>query len=312
VKYATKKEGPVEMQYATMYVPQLRGEVEVQRIPPAALRIIKSRSMKGGRLDLRALMILKLVHGLKQPALTDSDACELTQRLTLGTLRPIIDAIDRLSGTDEQLRGDAPRHTLGSVAVMATAWLNRFPASAGHRREPRRARSVHRRESARGQRATSSSSDDPDPDPEPCACGCGRPRTAGSYHDPGECKRAHDRERKRQQRARDRANPDAAADRRAQHALAHVAFDAIRCRCNPRHSFALQSPDGDAFCFQCGRWTVSPAAPVNGFDDFRREMEQRDLLARVSVTPREWRTRPTRTLSAQLRRTRRGEVSASR
>jgi hypothetical protein len=51
-----------------------------------------------------------------------------------------------------------------------------------------------------------------------------------------------------------------------------------------------------------------PVGTPNGFDAKARDMEQRDLLSRATVTPREWRTRPTRKLSAQLRRTLREEV----
>ena len=174
-------------------------------------------------------------------------------------------------------------------------------------RAPREARNDRRRGSRRGQRAPSSSSDDPDP--ASCACGCGRPRTAGLRYYSDECRKADQRARKRKQRAHDRANPDAAADRVAQHAVEHHAFDEIRCGCEPGDAIPSLSVDGDAECAKCGRWLLKPVMPVNGFDSIARLMEQRDLWApRQRRALEEWRARPPRQLSVKLRQTRREGV----
>ena len=116
-------------QDATIDVPHLGGHVEVQSIPPPLLRSIRQKSVKLGRLEFQELMVWKLVYGVKAPKLTEADAREVTHRWTLGSLKPIIDTIDRLSGTDEHLRdGDLP-HAMHEPAVMAKAWLDRFPSS---------------------------------------------------------------------------------------------------------------------------------------------------------------------------------------
>jgi hypothetical protein len=277
------------MKIKTVFVRHLGKDVQVRPIPPKLQRMIHAKAANGGRINLQELMVRKLVHGLENPNFTEAEARRITQRFTLRTLQPIIDQIDRLSGTEEHLRGaDRPYEVrkITEPAMVTTAWLRRFPdiAPTGSRsRESHGAKPVRCCGSRRGERATSSSSDDPDPEPRaarPCACGCGHPRQQGdNYNDPVECKRRHARERKRAQRARDRREGTERHVERRLKARALAALGPEPCKCEPRPGFSIPDPEGDLVCCACGRHRVMPRLKrVNSFDASAVDMQQLDRL----------------------------------
>jgi hypothetical protein len=307
------------MKSKTVEVPHLGRSVQVRAIPPKLQHAIHANAAKGGRLDSQELMVWKLVYGLKDPNFTEAEARKITQRFTLRVLQPIVDRIDQLSGTDEHLPGADRPHSMRKVtepAMMATAWLERFPSvvpSGARSRESHGPRPVHRRGSRRGERATSSSSDDPDPETpaaRPCACGCGRPRQAGkgqNYFD-DECRKRHARERKRKQRAREREEPDRVVERRLRQLTVGDLPTKCRCRCEAIY----RDPEHAIVCVACGRPKSLGRLRVNGHDAHLAEVRGWMRNDRATVqqprAPREWRTRPSRKLSVELRKTRRDEL----
>jgi hypothetical protein len=262
------------MKVKTVFVPHLGKDVQVRPIPRKLQRMIHAKATKGGRIDLQDLVVWKLVYGLKDPNFTEAQVREITRRFTNGTLQPIVDRIDALSGTDEHLRGADPPHAVRKVTdpvMIATAWFGRFPdvVPTGVRsRESHGAKPARRRGSRRGERATSSSSDDPDPEPpaaRPCACGCGHPRQQGdNYYDPVECKRRHARERKQKQRARDRDEPNRIVERR----LPGLTLADLPTKCRPGcgGEAVYEDPEGAIVCVACGRPKTRGRLRVNSYD----------------------------------------------
>lgn len=257
------------MKNRTVVVPHLGVNVQVQLIPPKLLRAIQMKAMRDGRVDFQELMVWKLVYGLRDPSLTEAEARRVTQRFTLRVLQPIVDEIDRLSGTDEHLRDCARPTAVRRVTepmMMATAWLRRFPdtvAAKPRSRESHAPQPERRRGSRRGVRAASSSSDDPDPDPEPpirrlCAF-CNRDIPADRSPRARYCSDRHaDRSRQRRKRERDRARAQlpripTTADVRRMYEITPEDVERLRavaaCRCNGRH---LEFDPGS--CFRCGHW----------------------------------------------------------
>ena len=249
---------------ATVEVPAGGGDVEVRRIPPRLLRQIRAKATKGGRLDFQELMVWKLVYGLRHPNFTEAEARRVTWRFTLTALQPIVDRIDRLSGTDEHLRcfDDGVPQRLRRYAeqmVMATAWLKRFPDAPSRMPRTTRARGAGRpagRRSSKSSRAgPGDDGEQSDPSPEkPCACGCG----ADVSHRASQAKYLTDAHaaahRKRRERSRNR---DWSADvSRADPYLRHEPEEVARarrrveegCRCNGHH---IPDPE-DHHCIKCG------------------------------------------------------------
>jgi hypothetical protein len=166
--------------------------------------------------------------------------------------------------------------------------------AAGH--APREARNDRRRGSRRGERSRSSSRDDPDPEPSRvCGCGCGE----GISHLRPQALYLNETHRKRAQRARDRHDPERVLERTA------APGKQRRCRCRGQAAYPY---DHRWICCACGRPKAGLYSEVNGRLATREVL---DILAeearRGAHTPalaREWRTRPTRELSAQLRKPR--------
>jgi hypothetical protein len=298
------------MQDTTVEVAHIGGSVRVRPIPPKLQGAIAAKATKRGKVDFQELMVGKLVYGLEDPSLTEVEARRITQRLTRRVLGPIVDRIDRLSGTDEHLRGtDHPYavRKFNEPVMMATAWLGRFPdvvRSDSRSREAHGAKTVRRRGSRRTSSPTRAGPDEPDPEPpaaRPCACGCGRPRQAGkgrNYFDDA-CRKRHARERKRKQRARDREQPERVAER--------TAAPTGRVRCGGRCGQAAYEFDHQWICRACGRPIAGAYSEVNGHLAAREVLE---VLAeearrggRVPWVTRQWKTRPPkRHQSMELRR----------
>jgi hypothetical protein len=294
----------------TVEVPDLGRYVQVRPIPPKLQRVIHAKATKGGKFDFQELMVWKLVYGLENARFTEAEAREITHRFTLRVLRPIVDRIDVLSGTDEHLRDDGQPRKLTEPVLLATAWLRRFPdrVPTGTRsRESHGAKPIRRRGSRRVSAPTRGDPGD-DSDPEPpaarrCACGCGRPRQPGkgqNYHDPVECRKRHARDRKRKERALDREDPDRLVARNA------APNGRVRCDC---HGEAAYQFDHRWICCACGRPKPGVYSNVNG------RVASPEVLAVLAeearrgghapVLAREWRTRPTRKLAAKLRKAKR-------
>jgi hypothetical protein len=284
----------------------LEASVQVRPIPPKLQRAIHAKAIKGGKFSFQELMVWKLAYGLENPRLTEAEARKLTERLTLHTIRPIVDRIDELSGTDEHLREADQPHAVRKFTeplTMATAWLGRFPdvvPSGARDRQSHGPRPVHRRGSRRGERAKSSSSDDPDPEPpRVCRCGCGE----SISHLAAQARYLNETHRKRAQRARDKANPDRVVEREREAGV--VAGLPKPCRCAAQ---AAYPHDHRWVCCACGRPKAGFHSEVNGHLATREFLEiLADEARRGTHTPllrREWRTRPSRKMAAELRKTR--------
>jgi hypothetical protein len=184
----------------------------------------------------------------------------------------------------------------------------RAPQRSTNGHAPREARNDRHRGSRRGDRASSSSSDDPEPErpaARPCACGCGRPRQPGQNYFDDECRKRHERARKRKQRALDREQPERVVERRLERIT--VADLVRRCRCATRG--ADRDPENAWICVGCGRPKTLGRLRVNGYDAHLAEVRGWMRNDRAAVqhprAPREWRTRPSRKLAAELRKTKR-------
>lgn len=151
-------------------VPQVGGSVKVRPIPPRLRRAIVAKATKGGKLDQAELWVGILVHGVVEPNFTKAEAKQIMLRFTEGTLQPIIDRINQLSGADEhqRIRFDprvpAKLRTAIRTAAMATAWARRPSCEGQHRRAPGRrapgARPVRRPGSRRTSAPTRAGPDD--------------------------------------------------------------------------------------------------------------------------------------------------------
>jgi hypothetical protein len=268
-------ERSTSMKDTTVEVPHVGKSVEVRAIPPKLQRMIHAKATKGGRIDFQELMVWKLVYGLKDPSITEAEAREITQRFTLRTLQPIVDQIDRLSGTDEHLRGADRPHAAWKIAepvMMATAWLGRFPdvvPATARSRESHGAKPSRHRGSRRGERAASSSSDDPEPEPPPsrrrlCACcGCDIPDDRGpraKYFNDQHAARDRQRRKRTRDRARAPATPRLPTPIDELRMLAWNPGDYEQlllcavCRCNGHHILERDPTLGDRCC-KCGRQT---------------------------------------------------------
>jgi hypothetical protein len=262
-------------------VPHLGGNLQVRAILPKFQRAVHAKATKDGKIDLQEKMVWKLVYGLMEPRLTEAEARQLTHQFTVGALQPIIDEIDRLSGTDEHLASRDQPYSVRKITepmTMATAWLQRFPevvtgmarSRGSHRPQPGR-----RRGSRRGARATSSSSDDPEPEPPGGARTCTWCGESIS-HKNADARHCSDRCRVYANRARDKADPDRVAARAVENGVGRLAAS---CRCSPR-----RNPLEPGWCHQCGRprgsVTVAwvPAGPRS------KQLVMRDLARR------KWRT----------------------
>jgi hypothetical protein len=174
---------------ATVYLPEIGGDVQIQLIPPKILREVGAKVTRRGRIDFNELMVWKLVYGVKDPGFTEAKAREFTRRCTLRILQPISDRIDALSGTDEHLSGGrgAPHSVrkLTEPMVMATLWLQRSltspPGSRTGARPRGGGRPAFRGASARSSAKSGDSGDDgvgdesePPPAGRLCECGCGQ------------------------------------------------------------------------------------------------------------------------------------------
>jgi hypothetical protein len=115
------------------------------------------------------------------------------------------------------------------------------------------------------------------------------------------------------QRARDRANPDRVADRSAARQRAErqprssasgpcPGPKATLGRCGA--TLVSKDPEGGVWCVLCGT-PRSPLTSPNGLDAIAVEMMQFDKFTMRMPAPREWRTRPSRSEAARLRKTRR-------
>jgi hypothetical protein len=250
------------MQDTTVEVPHFGKDVQVRPIPPTIQRVIHAKATKGGKIDFQELMVWKLVHGLKDPNFTEAEAREITQRFSLRTLRPIIDQIDCVSGTDEHLQGADQLDSVRKItepAMIATSWLRRFPdvAPAGARsRESHGAKPVRHRGSRRGTRAASSSSDDPEPEPGGRACEwCGRDIS----HKNSDARHCDTKCRVYAGRARDKAEPDRVAARAVENG---APGRPRRCDCWP-NPLVLEpghcSKCGHALVFELAEWLYDPA-----------------------------------------------------
>jgi hypothetical protein len=256
------------MKYATVPVPYLGGDVEVQAIPPKLQRTIHAKSTRNNRVDFQELMVWKLVYGLKSTGFTEKEARKVTLRYTLRVLQPIIDMIDRLSGTDEHLRNDPRPHRTPKIVepvVIATAWLNRFPDSARTRtREPHgNGRPARRAGSRRTTNSRSGPDDDPGASAEPAGRRCENARCQADIShlhplahfcdDGGACK---------QQAYRDRRTI-AHLDE-----LAGTVTVLLSCICSPQRNLVDEGQ-----CVQCGYprgpivrgWLTDPAPPSRSF-----------------------------------------------
>lgn len=179
-------------------------------------------------------------------------------------------------------------------------------------RAPRRATNARRRGSRRTTTAARAGPED-DPEPpgaRPCACGCGRPRPeeAGQYYALDECRKRHARERKRRQRSRDReegterhvARRVEAGDRPPQPG---------RCKPGCEGEAVYVDPEGAVVCVACGKPRTVTLRRVNGYDAWFRDraamMASNGVFVHKPQPRREWKTRPTRSEAAKLRRTRR-------
>jgi hypothetical protein len=303
------------MKEATVEVPRLGGDVQVRSIPPKLLRVIHAKATNGGKIDFQELMVWKLVFGLKTPSLTEVEARQLTAQCTVRVLQPIVDQIDRLSGTDEHLRdaGDHPHslHKIIEPVTMAMAWVARFPdvAPTGARsRDSHGAKPVRRRGSRRtATTARAGPGDDPDPEPpgpRSCGCGCG----ASIFHLAAQARFLDSTHRKRAQRSRDREQPDRVVERRLERLT--IGELTRKCRCS---SEAVDiDPEGACVCVACGRPRTVALGAVNDYDAHLAEVRgwMRNERAEVRKVHRHrsarvWRTRPSRKMAAKLRKTRR-------
>lgn len=197
----------------------------------------------------------------------------------------------------------AVKDTLRARSSRARAVPEKRPSPRGAGRP--KGRSAARRSSERSGDSGSAEGGESEPPQggRPCICGCGRDvshkRAGALYSDPEAC-------RKRYQRERDRANPDRVNERDAK--------PDPRLRCGGCGEGAYPF-DHRWWCLKCGRAIPRAYTDVNGH---LAEREVLDVIAadshRGTHKPRlarEWKTRPTRELSAKLRKTRKDwKVSA--
>src|SRR5256714_11400795 len=98
-------------------------------IPPALQEAIQKRALRRGKVDFGELAAWKLVYGLVDPSFTIAEARKVLLSWTMGTLGPVLDRIDQLSGTSEHLEADLtgpPKfRQVMRANIMATAWLRR-------------------------------------------------------------------------------------------------------------------------------------------------------------------------------------------
>jgi hypothetical protein len=177
----------------------------------------------------------------------------------------------------------------------------RPPSRPANGHAPREARSDRRRGSRRGERGKSSSSDDPEPEPpRVCACGCGEDIS----HLAAQARYLDTTHRKRAQRARDRHEPERVVERRLPQLT--VGDLPTKCRCHGEATY--RDPEHAIVCVACGRPKSLGRLRVNGYDARLAEVQgwMHNELAVIQHprAPREWRTRPSRKLSAKLRKTR--------
>ena len=214
--------------------------------------------------------------------------------------------------TPEDRRRRGEQHKATVLAFKAKAIYRRLERAPTRRgaapvAKPTRAGRItvagRARATVRSAAPTRGDPDDPDPEPpgaRTCACGCERElrhhRAHAKYFD-ASC-------RKRGQRARDQENPERVVERRLERLT--VADLARKCRCSTEA--VDKDPEGAWICVACGRARTVTLAGVNGYDVHLVEVRSWMRNDRAAVhrprAPREWRTRPSRKLSAKLGKTR--------
>jgi hypothetical protein len=137
------------------------------------------------------------------------------------------------------------------------------------------------------------------------------------------CDQHADLARKRRERRRDRANPDRIAERKLKRLAAAESLERLTaeelprgCRCS--NEGVYRDPEGAWICRACGRPLNVAVTTRNGYDARMaeiREWMRNDHVETRTVhrhrVSREWRTRPTRKMAAQLRRTRQDRKAAA-
>ena len=144
--------------------------------------------------------------------------------------------------------------------------------------------------------------DDSDPSEPPartCACGCGEDIS----HLAPQARYLDDTHRKAAARVRDRVKRLAVAD-----SLEQLAAENLPKGCRCSSEAVEKDPEGDWISVPCGRPLKVPGSTPNGYD--ARLAKARDLMRNDKAEgrqvhrarrPREWRTRPSRDLSNNLR-----------
>lgn len=173
----------------------------------------------------------------------------------------ICNARDRAGIGWREVEGHWHSHKIESSAPRARSRSSVNP-HAGRPVRPRGARRPRAQATRSSARSGDSGSEDgeqePPQDGPPCECGCGSPLTgkrAGARHLNG----TH---RKRAQRARDRANPNAASERIADHAIEHaLPAPAGPCECGGE---AAEARDHEWWCVICGHVVAGSRSSVNG------------------------------------------------
>lgn len=161
-------------------------------------------------------------------------------------------------------------------------------------RAPREARNSRRRGSRRGERATASSSDDPDSDPEPAERRCQNRRCQADISQRHVLAHYCD----------DACQQQAYRDRQIVEHLDEIegtVTTAISCHCHPRRgSDAQHKLVKHGHCWKCGR----PRGSITRawVDEVGVPRSRSFVVTRA--LPDRWKVRPTRKLSAKLRRTR--------
>lgn len=192
------------------------------------------------------------------------------------------------------------RRTLGVVRLLQEPRHGKSrPRARGAGRPKARASSARRSSERSGDSGSEGGEPEPSPAGRLCECGCGLPLT-GKRRQARYLNEAH---RKRAQRQRDRLTPDRVAERRLVLLTEAKAPPPVRCKCDPKGHLV----DG-VVCVPCGRARGNGGA---AWLWLAGDIPSRQLAVHQPSRAREWRTRPNRSESARLRRTRRDYVDES-
>jgi hypothetical protein len=225
-----------------------------------------------------------------------------------------MDQSDRMQGGTKRLGGTGPRLRLGPVPPQVRTPVPPQVRTLGTRRL---ASGRPKAQSTRSGAKSGDSGEDGEPSEPPpagrlCECGCDRDIS----HKRADARYFEDKCRVRAQRARDAADPERVVERRLERLTVTELPGGCHAEC--RGEGVERDPEGAWICLKCGRPRTAVLAPVNGYDrrlaEVRSWMHNELAVVRRPRLPREWRTRPSRALSAQLRKTREGdwEVLAER